>query len=142
CGVCSTPRRAPVGSVSLTVKEKLTASVYQEKTKAMPTRKTIQSANAEKASVNAFPPFSFLGAAAAKPMPMRINVQNRKTSMFLHKAINHAAVPSGRRAATLVATGLSMSTVPGGFTQSTSKKIRLLSNPGTKAWEVIASEVP
>jgi hypothetical protein len=40
CGVCKTPRRAPVGSFFVTSKEKLTLQVYQEKANANPTRQT------------------------------------------------------------------------------------------------------
>jgi hypothetical protein len=40
CGVVRRPRRAPVGSVFATSKEKFTLSVYQEKMKAQPTRQT------------------------------------------------------------------------------------------------------
>jgi hypothetical protein len=38
CGVFKTPRRAPVGSLFATSKEKLTLPVYQEKMNAIPTR--------------------------------------------------------------------------------------------------------
>ena len=40
CGVVRRPRLAPVGSLCKSSKEKLTASVYQEKMNAIPVRRT------------------------------------------------------------------------------------------------------
>src|SRR5882757_17491 len=112
CGVVRRPRRAPLGSVFATSKEKLTLPVYQEKMKAQPTRHATNTAQTLKAIVKALAPFSFLGFTAAKPMARRISVQNENRSNDLDSATSHFADSSGKSAARFAATGFSRSAVP------------------------------
>src|SRR2546422_1637906 len=126
-GVVRRPRRAPVGSVFNTSKEKFIfdytlesearknacpASVYQEKMKAQPTRHTTYAAQTLKAMVKDLAPFSFFGFTAAKPIASKISVQNVKRSNDLESATSHFADSSGNSAARFAATGFSRSAVP------------------------------
>src|SRR5437660_1154691 len=129
-GVVKRPRRAPLGSVFDTAKEKLIfdqrqekrtaknacpTSVYQEKMNAQPTRHTTYAAQTLKAMVKALAPFSFLGFTAANPMARRTSVQNVNKSIDLPSATSHFADSSGSSAARFAATGFSRSAVPYGF---------------------------
>lgn len=62
CGVFKTPRRAPVGSVLLTLNERLTASVYQEKTQAMVTPTRVKKTYTETTTPADFDIFAFFGS--------------------------------------------------------------------------------
>src|ERR1700730_2842154 len=147
CGVVSRPRRAPVGSVFATAKEKSTASVYQhhpvdqEKMNAHPTRNTTKTAQTVKATENVLPPFSFFGFVAANPIASRTSVQIVKISIDLPSATSHFAESSGKTAARFAATGLSRSTLPMGFKYRMRMKRGLLHSPVRNACEVMLNEV-
>src|SRR6266850_596171 len=86
-------------------------------------------------------PFSFLGLTAAKPMAIRIRIQNTKMSTDLHKATSHFADSSGKKAARLVANGFSRSMVPYGFRNSVRMKSGLLIKLVRNACAVMLNEV-
>src|SRR6266480_654787 len=141
CGVVRRPRRAPVGSLFRTSKEKLTRPVYQEKMNAQPTRQRTKTAQTEKAMVNDFAPLSFLGFTAAKPTASRISVQKVKRSNDLRSATSHFAASSDKSAARLAATGFSKSAVPKGFKYKVKMMSGLLTRPVRKACEVMLKAV-
>src|SRR5467141_4963844 len=87
-------------------------------------------------------PFSFLGFTAAKPMAMRIRVQNVKKSNDLQSATSHFADSSGSKAPRLVAKGFSGSIVPGGFKNRTSKKSGVLTIPTKAACATMENATP
>src|SRR5713226_6750428 len=86
-------------------------------------------------------PFNFFGFTAAKPMAMRIRVQNVKTSNDLHSATSHFADSSGSKAPRLVTTGLLGSMVPYGFRNRTSKKSGVLTIPTKPACATMENAV-
>src|SRR6266446_4595816 len=119
-GVVKRPRRAPLGSVFDTAKEKLIfdqrqekrtaknacpTSVYQEKMNAQPTRHTTYAAQTLKAMVKALAPFSFFGFPAANPIARGTRSHEVNKLIYLPSVPSHFAFSSRSSAARFGAMG-------------------------------------
>src|SRR5579885_270510 len=104
---------------------------FQEKIQAMPVRRTTYANHKPKAIEMLLPAFIFRELMAAKPMPMRIRIQNVKRSTCLHSVTSHFSESSGKNAAAFAATGFSKSKVPGGFRKRISRN-KMVLTPETR----------
>src|SRR5580693_10647591 len=101
CGVCKTPRRAPVASVLVTSNEKLTRQAYQRKIHASMVNRKTKAKVVPKDIPSAFPNGAFFGSAAEKPIAIRMMAQIEKTSKLPPRISCQTGALSPRNAATL-----------------------------------------